>query len=360
MMTLRSKLLSAFGYISIITASPVLQRRDFPNPEPCQGNCSWIHDPNIYVQGNTYYRFSTSGNIAIATASSLNGPWTYRGALLQNGTKIVVDPQRQDIWVRDANVPNCSGRRLTNLGLLQAPNVVKIGDTYYCYYSVSVFGSQDSQIGVATSTTLDVGSWTDHGSLNVPKSEEYNLIDPAVFQDGDSPLAPIYITFGSYWNGIFLTPLDKNSLTAFAGSSSGMTNVARNSTGEPDVIEGAIIFKQGGKYFLFFSAGDCCAKPPNLRAPGHEYRIEVCRADDIEGPYTDKTGKNCATENGGTLVLGSHGDVYAPGGQGVMLDPKSNRVVLYYHYGKPIATSAGIRRLRTCKLTGCSEAKRWV
>ena len=32
-------------------------------------------------------------------------------------------------------------------------------------------------------------------------------------------------------------------------------------------------------------------------------------------------------------MLASHDQVYAPGGQGVMVDPASNRPVLYYHYG---------------------------
>lgn len=41
-------------------------------------------------------------------------------------------------------------------------------------------------------------------------------------------------------------------------------------------------------------------------------------------------GKAC-TSSGGTLVLGSHGDVYGPGGQGVFDDPTYG-TVLYYHY----------------------------
>jgi arabinan endo-1,5-alpha-L-arabinosidase len=60
----------------------------------------------------------------------------------------------------------------------------------------------------------------------------------------------------------------------------------------------------------------------------------VCRANAITGPYRDAAGKDCLTENGGTIVLASHGDVYAPGGQGIMVDPKSEREVVYYHYGK--------------------------
>lgn len=70
----------------------------FPDPEPCRGNCSWIHDPSILYEDGKYWRFSTSGNIAIATAPSLGGPWHYQGALLHNGTSIMVHPD-QDIWV---------------------------------------------------------------------------------------------------------------------------------------------------------------------------------------------------------------------------------------------------------------------
>jgi arabinan endo-1,5-alpha-L-arabinosidase len=44
----------------------------------------------------------------------------------------------------------------------------------------------------------------------------------------------------------------------------------------------------------------------------------------------DKNGVSCL-ESGGTLVLGSHGIVYGPGGQGVYDDPTYG-VVLYYHY----------------------------
>ena len=46
----------------------------------------------------------------------------------------------------------------------------------------------------------------------------------------------------------------------------------------------------------------------------------------------DRGGRRC-DQSGGTLVLGSHGDVYAPGGQGVVRDGEG-RNVLYYHYGE--------------------------
>jgi arabinan endo-1,5-alpha-L-arabinosidase len=37
-------------------------------------------------------------------------------------------------------------------------------------------------------------------------------------------------------------------------------------------------------------------------------------------------------DTGGTLVLGSHGNVYAPGGQVIFTDKKTNKDVFVYHY----------------------------
>jgi hypothetical protein len=37
-------------------------------------------------------------------------------------------------------------------------------------------------------------------------------------------------------------------------------------------------------------------------------------------------------ETGGTLVLGSHGNIYAPGGQVIFTDKKTNKDVFVYHY----------------------------
>lgn len=47
-----------------------------------------------------------------------------------------------------------------------APDVNQLHDgTYALYYSVSTLGSQESAIGLATSKTMEEGSWTDHGAI---------------------------------------------------------------------------------------------------------------------------------------------------------------------------------------------------
>ena len=188
-------------------------------------------------------------------------------------------------------------------------------------------GFQGSDIGVATSETLDPGSWEDHGSIGLPKSDKYNLIDPNLFQDNGQ----LRLSFGSYWRDIFQVKLDDPPL-----SHSGSTpqNIIYNSTTPQCVAEGATLFKWDNKYYFFFSVGQCCNTPPDLAKPGDEYRVMVCRSDSATGPFVDQGGRDCLTQNGGTLVLGSHDDVYAPGGQGLMYDDTAKRPVMYYHYGE--------------------------
>ena len=266
----------------------------------------------------TFYRFSTSGNIAVASAPAYTGPWTYLGPMLPNGSIISIGEPNQELW---------------------APDVFLLDGTYHAYYVVSVSGSKASQIGLATSTTLEPGSWTDHGSLNLPQSDNYNLIDPNIFRQRTD--APIYFSFGSAWKGIFQTTLNADG-TAQEPSSS-IDNIAYNSTG-PYFVEGSFQFwwpDAAGvpHFYFFFSSGACCNLPPNLAAPGDEYKVMVCRSDSPTGPFHDQAGKDCLTENGGTLVLGSHDNVYAPGGQGVIFDAETMKSpLLCYHY---VDTSLG-------------------
>lgn len=57
----------------------------------------------------------------------------------------------------------------------------------------------------------------------------------------------------------------------------------------------------------------------------------VCRSEVATGPFVDDTDKNCI-DSGGKMVLGSHGDVYGPGGQGIYYDEQLQSPVMYYHY----------------------------
>ncbi|KAK3329953.1 glycoside hydrolase family 43 protein [Apodospora peruviana] len=298
-------------------------------PEACTGTCTNSHDPSIIRRASDglYFRFSTGGKIAIHTAPDLTGPWTYKGAAVPRGSSINLRGN-QDLW---------------------APDISQVGDQYYLYYAVSTFGSQDSGIGLAKSYSMDVGTWTDVGSVGVisNRSKPYNAIDANLFVDYNSSsnnyrtnstiVTPTYIlTFGSWWNGLFQVQMNNNSnptptsiaTTVANGSSAVYTQISYDSKDKAQ--EAAYLFKDGNYYYLFYSKGSCCGYDRDRPARGKEYRILVCRSTRATGGFADKTGKLC-TNGGGTMVLESHDWVYGPGGQGVYRDPVFGPV-LYYHY----------------------------
>ncbi|KAL2022171.1 hypothetical protein VTK56DRAFT_6000 [Thermocarpiscus australiensis] len=272
-------------------------------PEACSGTCNNAHDPSIVRRSDgTYFRFSTGGRIAIHTAPSLTGPWTYRGAMLPSGSSINL-PGNQDLW---------------------APDVSQVGNLYYVYYSVSTFGSQNSSIGLARSSTMDVGTWTDVGSVGVTSNptKPYNAIDANLINAGGN----YYLTFGSFWRDIHQVPMAGTPTKVQSGSSAYQVAYDPSDT----AMEGATLFRYGSYYYLFFSKGSCCGYDTNRPPAGKEYRIMVCRSSSATGNFVDQSGRSC-TSGGGTVVLPSHDWVYGPGGQGVYQDPTYGPV-LYYHY----------------------------
>jgi arabinan endo-1,5-alpha-L-arabinosidase len=164
----------------------------------------------------------------------------------------------------------------------------------------------------------------------------------------------MYFTFGSYWTGIQqLEMKTSEQLLSWIGGEEDIKNIISNTTENFAVQEGAVMHKYDGLYYIFFSVGQCCRTARELTPPGDEYHIVVCRADEITGPYHDAEGLNCLTDNGGTTILASHGDIYAPGGQGIMVDPKTEKTVMYYHYGECTVSPTGgkSRELIWCSAT---------
>lgn len=292
--------------IAFSLASPLLSKRSFPPTEPCSGVCRGrLHDPSVVYRADTktFYRFTTNNEIIIATAPHLSGPWTNHGPALPHGSRINLSG-KNDLW---------------------APDVFHFEDTYYLYYSVSTIGSRNSDIGVATSPSMEIGSWTDHGSVGIPTDPRYNKIDANFFQH--SPSSPPLLQFGSYWQDIYQIQLATPPLK---DSGAPPVHLAQNLTGA-GAEEGSYMFQWGGFYYLFFSSGMCCNAADKLAPPGEEYKIMVCRSAQPSSGFVDAQGTPCL-ESGGTLVLGSHDEVYAPGGQGVMYDPVLRTPVVYYHY----------------------------
>ncbi|EJD50410.1 glycoside hydrolase family 43 protein [Auricularia subglabra TFB-10046 SS5] len=282
----------------------------YPNPLPGSDDIK-CRDPAMLYNPDTktYYMFSTGRGVHIFKAPSITGPWSHSGEVMPN-CSIVENKGHCELWAAD---------------------VAKLGDQYVLYYSSSAIGSQDSVIGVATSPTMDEGSWTDHGEvMRSDGSKPFNSIDPNIIDDGG-----LKLTYGSYWDGMF--QVDMVDFKTPANRDYTARHLA-GSGGRP--AEGGFVYKSPDSkfYFMFFSdgitpLGGATSNPE----PGKEYKVRVGRGDGPSGPFFDKTGDDLTTNMdppSGWIVLGSHDNVYAPGGQAIFRDPVSNRDVIAYHYVK--------------------------
>lgn len=74
--------------------------KGYADPMACSGVCNNAHDPALIRRDSDgrYYRFSTGGKIAIHSAPSINGPWTYLRAAIPAGSKINL-AGKDDLWV---------------------------------------------------------------------------------------------------------------------------------------------------------------------------------------------------------------------------------------------------------------------
>ncbi|KAH8823004.1 glycoside hydrolase family 43 protein [Flagelloscypha sp. PMI_526] len=291
---------SLFSFLSVTAA--------YPNP--ISGSSSVVvRDPAIWYNSASkkYFVFSTGGGIKIFTAPALTGPWTNVGYVLPN-CSVINNPGRCSLW---------------------APSISYVNGKYALYYSTSELGSQNSAIGVATSPSMEPGTWTDLGAVVTSKAGDvYNAIDPDLIDDNG-----LKLSFGSYWNGIYqigIWPDVNNPASATPG-----THLAG---GNGRAAEGGTTYKSSNSsyWFFLFSDGKTILEGATTRPPaGEEYKVLVGRGSSGMGPFYGKLG-NALTETltppTGSLVLPSHDNIYAPGGQSLFKDPVSGRDVIVYHY----------------------------
>ncbi|KAH8649212.1 glycoside hydrolase, family 43 [Xylariales sp. PMI_506] len=298
------------SFFTLVLCSLLSLVRAYPNPVGCSGDC-YAHDPFVIQRyDGTYFRFSTDPGIGIWTAESLLGPWTDVGRVIA-GESIITTVSDDTLW---------------------APDVSYIRGVYYLFYALSTSGSQTSAIGYATSSTMEPGSWTDRGAVvESSSSTPYNAIDPNLVNGTGAD--EFYLTWGSYWSDIYQARLAIDGNFIFA---SGNTEQIAYDPNNNHDTEGSTIYYHGGYYWLFLSRGVCCTYTPTPTA-GTEYHVVVCQSSNPNGPFVDESGASCLT-GGGTTILASHDEVYAPGGQGVFTDPVYGDV-MYYHY---LNTSIGV------------------
>ncbi|MCM1022158.1 MAG: family 43 glycosylhydrolase [Muribaculum sp.] len=240
-----------------------------------------VHDPVIAFEDSTYYMFSTGIGIQLLSSHDMK-QWKCEESPL---TPIPT-------WLATL-VPAYKGHTW-------APDIINVDGTWYLYYSCSTFGKNISAIGLATNKTLDPNSpdyrWLDKGSVIVsqPGRDNWNAIDPNVIIDEKG--TP-WLTFGSFWDGIQLVPLEKDMKTPVGTP----TTIARRYNqdsiqNKANAIEAPFIVRHNGYYYLFASIDYCC------KGLNSNYKTIVGRSKSITGPYVDKTGTDMKT-GGGTILL---------------------------------------------------------
>lgn len=264
-----------------------------------------VHDPSIIKDGEYYYIFSTDVKVG----------GTPRAGIQVRRSKDLIDWE----WVGYAldGVPK-DAEEWTGATNLWAPDVAKMGDTYYLYYAASQFGKNRSFIGVATSNSIN-GPWIDQGEVfKTDIGAENNAIDPAIVFDKDSNP---WMVYGSFWGGIYINRLNPQNGKLLEYGPGKL--IARRSYVVSGAIEGPYIIynKNQKKYYLFVSYDSLSSN----------YNVRVARSDNIDGPYVDYGGNKMTditpslADTIGTKILCSYkfknSDGWiAPGHNSVLVD----------------------------------------
>jgi arabinan endo-1,5-alpha-L-arabinosidase len=148
------------------------------------------HDPTIIKDDRGIYTMLSTNNMLSVRQSEDMKNWTNQGRIISSLPSWIanVNTETVDIW---------------------APYIYYRDGKYWCYYSISSWGTNNSGIGLLTNTTLEPSSpnylWEDKGMVfRSYTNNNYNAIDPEVIEDNGR----LWMVFGSYWTGIKMIELD--------------------------------------------------------------------------------------------------------------------------------------------------------
>ena len=261
-----------------------------------------VHDPSTLLRvGDEWWVFATGRGVAAWRSRDLD-QW-------RRAPAVFAEPPA---WVREI-VPSQRGH-------FWAPDVVRIGDRVFLYYSVSSFGKNTSAIALATSPFPAAPgaefAWKDEGPmLRSGPGDDFNAIDPALLLDRDGRL---WMAFGSFWSGLKLVELDPATGGRMTPDSPLHALAWKNE------IEAAALHHRGDWYYLFVNWGLCC------RGVDSTYEVRVGRSRSVTGPYLDRAGTELMA-GGGTPFMAGEGAFIGPGHAGVATDGEREWVSVHYY-----------------------------
>ena len=277
------------------------------------GDVGAMRDPSIIHKGNTYYVFGTdvdnapSGNLPIRCSTD-GVSWK------PCGTVFADRPQ----WVKN---------QYAGILGLWAPDISYYNGLYHVYYAVSIWGSNDSGIGVATNRTLDSSDpdykWVDGGEVLSSKGDPtlMNAIDPNIFIDDDGR---VWLSYGSYGPGIFQQEIDPATGHLVPGGP--VYHLAERPNRPSEPIEAASIIHHGKYYYLFASADFCCTDTWQQS----NYKQVMGRSTSVHGPFLTMEG-DPMLQGYATILLSKDASWSSAGGGTAYIDPQTNDTMIAFH-----------------------------
>lgn len=287
-------------------------------------------DPYIVRDDDgTYYMYCTQTDVYVPNVSFKRGP-VWKSVDMQSWEYV------SDVFAN--YTPNWG----TSGAGVWAPTVLKVGDKWNFYYSLSVGSDSNPGIGVASAPT-PYGPWTHYGKLfNSEEIGVTNSIDPHVFYDEGN----LYMVFGSYGGLITLIELTDDGLGLKNGleyQKEHKTALAGYEIFEMNNYEASLIIKKDDWYYLFLSTGTC------LSGNNSTYRVVCAKSRNLKGPYLDSQGRDMFAPNrGDPVVVPSIGGAMGVGHCGVATDDIGDYWLLYHGYDT--TNSSGYRVLYLDKL----------
>ena len=271
-------------------------------PEAAPGMTAAVHDPSVFydVSSQTYYAFGT--HYAVASSKDLV-TWTQEvtDQTISGGRLTWPSLYGSESYV-DKNGTEWPAAIQSTVELVNptrdstttwAPDVHKIGNKYYMYYSLTGgFGSNSSAIGRVESDNV-MGPYSNNTviveSVTSSSSSKPNCIDPELFEDKNGTL---WMVYGSFFGGIYIKELDKNGLPV----EDGFGKLLWSHDGK--VVEGPFIFYNDDTdyYYMMATHGDLQS----------DYTMRVARSKNPDGPYEDITGQDMINPGGGNKLSGNY------------------------------------------------------
>ena len=285
----------------------------YPDPIALSGDIEAVHDPSmVRAPDGTYLLYSTGDNLQVRSSKDRTS-FARIGSVWPDGAP----------WTEPYTSP-------ADRTALWAPDISLHDGTFYLYYSASSFGSRNSAIFLATSTTGQPGSWKNLGKVwETNRNSEYNAIDPNLIVD---PTGKWWMSFGSFWSGLKMIRIDPRT-----GKQDVRDKKLYALATRPRDVDGAVeapyVVHHDGFYYLFAAFDLCC------RGTSSTYRTMVGRSKSVTGPYLDRDGR-AMTDGGGTEVLASHGAIVGPGHPAVLRDG-DDWVLIYHYYNDDLTPTTG-------------------